>query len=250
MVNAVHDSAEAQLFRAWFRFEEVAAEVHALKWHSEEPFSSRPLQFLTTLHAIQGQYAKALDWVTRGLIADPEDNGLLRNLAFHQAAHGELHKAEATIKRIRPLMPTPDDPYLKATQGLIALRRGEFERGGALYREAEQAFVKNGHHGVAALCLLHYAKYAAESGVADADKLLLEAEDRVHKNPTVDALLLLSKVSKNPTTAPMEPEQQRRLTQWVFDPLANTLTQHSGVTAKGAPSIVTAPPPPPQKSKK
>ena len=241
ILKAVQNSPEAQLFQAWMRFDESAAESHAVNWHIEEPFSSRPLQFLSTLHALQGEYAKALDWVKRGLIADPNDEGLLRNLAFHQAATGDLDSARITIRRIQSDLSSPNDPYLLATQGLIALRNCDLDLGRSLYREAEQSFNKTGKHELGALCVLHYAKFAAEAGATNAYQLMQEAEEKVRNHPTIDGLLLLSKVLKESAPSPQDESQQRRLSQWIFDPAANTLTQRRGVTAKGAPSVIMKP---------
>jgi len=230
-------SAEAQMLRAWGRIDDVASEAHALQWHAEEPFSSRPLQFLTSLQSIQGEYAKASMWVTRGLIADPKDEGLLRNQAFNLAAQGLLEKAELAIKRVRPLLPQPDDPYLTATQGLIEYRRGNHAAAAGLYRDAENAFVKSNQPDLAATCALYHARYAAESGAPDADQLLLEAKAKVERHPTIDAMLMLSKLDPETSSRPNEDNDQRRVIQWVFDAADNTLTRRTRVTNKRAPLL-------------
>jgi tetratricopeptide (TPR) repeat protein len=245
IVQAVTRSAEAQLLQAWMAADELAAEAHALRWHAEEPFSSRPLQFLTALYALQGEYDKALAWVHKGLIADPADVGLITNLSFAQAAVGDETMAEASIKRARSLGTAGLEPFFKATEGLIALRRKEFDIARTLYREAEQAFLKDGRESIAALCVAHYAKFAAEYGATDADPLRQEAQQKVEKAPTIDGLIMLGKLQKTPVTIPADEEEQRRLSQWVFDPGSNTLTQRLGVTAKGAPAIVVQPAKPP-----
>ncbi|NML44425.1 hypothetical protein HHL11_11730 [Ramlibacter sp. G-1-2-2] len=245
--RAVTQSAEALLLQAWMAGDEVASEAHALRWHAEEPFSSRPLQFLTTLYSLQGEYGKALDWVQRGLIADPSDAGLISNLSFSQAALGEEAAAEATMKRSRLVGQTWLEPYFKATEGLVALRRGQFDLAKSLYREAEQTFLKAGQDSTAALCLAHYAKFAAECGAPDAEALKMEAEDRVRKAPTIDGIIILDKLSKRPVSIPLEQEEQRRLSQWVFDPISNTLTQRLGVTARNAPGLVVEPGMPPKR---
>lgn len=241
IVQAVTRSAEAQLLQAWMAADEVSSERHALRWHAEEPFSSRPLQFLTSLYALQGKYEKALEWVHRGLIADPADPGLVTNLSFAQAAVGDESAAEASIRRARSLGGADLEPFFKATEGLVALRRGQFDLARTLYRDAEQTFLRSGRDSVAALCLAHYAKFAEECGAPDAGALKKEAEEKVGKTPTIDGLIMLGKLSREPVKLPIEEEEQRRLSQWVFDPLSNTLTQKVGVTAKGAPAIVVKP---------
>ena len=245
IARAVMQSSEAHLLQSWLSGDEVASEASALRWHAEEPFSSRPLQFLTALYALQGDYAKALEWVQRGLIADPSDPGLITNLGFTQAAVGDEAAAEATIKQARSSAQTGLEPFFNATEGLIALRRGEFERADRLYRTAEATFVKTRREQLAALCVAHYAKFAAEFGAPNAEALKREAAEKVEKAPTIDARIMLSRLANSPLKIPNEEGEQRRLSQWVFDPTSNTLTQKLGVTAKGAPAIIVQPSKPP-----
>jgi tetratricopeptide (TPR) repeat protein len=244
IAQAVTRSSEARLLQAWMSADETSSEENALRWHAEEPFSSRPLQFLTSLYALQGKFEKTLEWVQKGLIADPLDPGLATNLSFAQAASGDEANAEASIRRARSLNQGELEPFLVATEGLIALRRGQFDLARTLYRGAEQTFLKNGRESTAALCLAHYAKFAAEYQAPDAEALKKEAEQKVHKSPTIDGLIILGKLDQAPVSIPVAEEEQRRLSQWVFDPIRNTLTHQRGVTAKGAPAIVIKPPAP------
>lgn len=242
ILRAVSQSSEAQLLQSWMTGDETASESHALRWHAEEPFSSRPLQFLTTLYSLQGDYARALEWVERGLIADPLDPGLATNLCFTQAAVGDEQAAQATMKRARSLGDLGLEPFLMATEGLIALRRSQFDLARTLYREAENTLAKTGRDSIAALCVAHYAKFASEFGAPEANALLLEAQEKVNKAPTIDGRIMLSRLAKRDVQIPIEVEEQRRLSQWVFDPSKNTLTKKLGVTAKGAPAIIVQPP--------
>lgn len=241
ILRAVSQSSEAQLLQSWMKSDETASESHALRWHAEEPFSSRPLQFLTSLYSLQGEYTKALEWVERGLIADPFDSGLVTNLSFTQAAVGNEAAAEATMKRARLIDNVGHEPFFKATEGLIALRRGQLELASSLYREAEEIFTKTDRESLAALCVAYYAKFSSEIGAPDAAALRKEAQDKVNKAPTIDGRIMLSRLADEPAKILVEEEEQRRLSQWVFDPTSNTLTQKLGVTAKGAPGFVVQP---------
>ncbi|WP_157039716.1 tetratricopeptide repeat protein [Aquincola tertiaricarbonis] len=249
ILHAVTQSSEAQLLQSWMTGDEASSEAHALRWHAEEPFSSRPLQFLTTLYSLQGDYTKALEWVERGLVADPFDPGLISNLSFTQAAVGSELAAEATMKRARSIGNLELEPFFKATEGLIALHRAQFDLARTLYREAEDIFTKTGRESLAALCVAHYAKFASEIGAPGADALRQEAQDKVNKAPTIDGRIMLSRLANQPVQIPVEEEEQRRLSQWVFDPTSNTLTKKLGVTAKGAPAIVVQPSKPPASRK-
>jgi Flp pilus assembly protein TadD len=237
VTKAVKRSSEAQLLQAWQNADEEAAELHALQWHAEEPFSSRPIQFLTTLYSLQSQYEKSLGWVRRGLVADPSDEGLIANLAFAKAAVGDVQNAELAMNRIKDAKLAP---YLKATEGLIALKRGDFAKAEALYREAEQGFDKLSRPDLAALAIAYYAKFAVESDAPDSARIRAEAEVKFSKARSIDGHLLMSRLVPSTTAALMAHEPKRRLTQWVYDSDSNTLTERHGVTAKGAPSIVVA----------
>lgn len=233
--SAVKHSAEAQLLQAWQDRNEGEAEQHALQWHAEEPFSSRPIQFLTALYSLQSKYGKALDWVRKGLIADPADEGLIANLAFSTAALGDTEQAEVAIRRIRDSRLAP---YLRATEGLIALKRKDFAQAETLYREAVTFFEKSSRPELAALALAHYAKFALESEAPDSARIRAEAESKFRRASSVDAYLILSKLLPVTPALPLNDEEKRRLTQWVFDAKTNTLVERPGVTSRGAAAIV------------
>ena len=237
VTKAVKRSSEAQLLQAWQNRDEAGAERHALQWHAEEPFSSRPIQFLTTLYSLQSKYEKSLGWVRRGLIADPSDEGLIANLAFAKAAVGDIQRAEVAINRIKDANLAP---YLKATEGLIALKRSDFAKAETLYREAEKNFNKVSRPDLAALAIAYYAKFAVESDAPDSARIRAEAEAKFSKAQSIDGYLLMSHLVPSTPAIPIDDEPKRRLTQWVFDSDSNTLTERPGVTAKGAPAIVLA----------
>ncbi|QFS66493.1 tetratricopeptide repeat protein [Delftia tsuruhatensis] len=240
--RAVKQSSEAQLLQSWVKKDESASEKYAMKWHAEEPFSSRPLQFLTCLYSLQGKYHKALEWVERGLVADPIDSGLIINLSFTQAAVGNDKAAENTIKKARSIDNVTHEPFFKATEGLIALRKGELELADRLYREAEEIFKKTHREDLAALSSAYYAKFASEFRIPNAEALKKEANEKVKKAPTIDAQVMLGRLNhQSPTLSNEDRDKQRRLSQWVFDPTKNTLTQTSVITAPGAPGFIVRP---------
>lgn len=238
---AIQLSSEAQLIQAWKTHDAVAAARHAMEWHAEEPFSSRPVQFLTTLYSLRGEYSLAAEWVRAGLRADSNDLGLLTNLAFTHAALGQTDAAESAIRKVQAISRNSFQPYLMATEGLVALKRSHVEEADRLYRTAAAEFEKRGQSQLAALCVAYYAKAALEAQHPGAQGLLTEAINLVQRYPSHDAVLLLN-TELPKSDAPPAGDDARRLSQWIFDPAANTLTKKSGVTARGAPAVVILPP--------
>ena len=155
--------------------------------------------------------------------------------AFAKAAVGDTHLAEIAITRIKDASLVP---YVKATEGLIALKRRDFAKAESLYREAEQTFEKLSRPDLAALAIAYYAKFALESDAPDSARIRVEAESKFTKARSIDGYLLMSRLSPSTPAPSIDDEPKRRLTQWVFDQESNTLTERPGVTAKGAPAIV------------
>lgn len=241
MRMAISISSEAMLFEQWRAHDAKAAERHALEWHREEPFSSRPVQFLTALHSLRGDYETADRWVRAGIRADRNDFGLLCNLAFTSAALGKLQEAEFVVKKARR-SESRTDPHLTATEGLIAMKRAQWQSADELYLDAIATFEASVSPADAALCRAYYAQAASEASHPDAAAIRAAAEEAVSKAPSHDALFLLG--APRTQAVAIVTDELRRTSQWIFDPVANTLTQKVGITAKGAPAIVVKRPDP------
>lgn len=238
---AIASANEARLFSAWFDRDIDTSQRHALRWHYEEPFSSRPVQFLSIVLSLQRKYERAAEWIACGLRGDPNDPGLLTTLAFTQAATGKLAEAENTIHRVRQIARDTYGPHVTATEGLLALKRGDFAVADIKYREAISTFTHRGQLDIAGLAMAQYARWAIELNHSKKEALLTEAIALVNKNPCYDALLVLEGDERlNNLRAP--DDKLRLTTQLVLDPEKNILTQIQTLTRPGAPGFIVKKP--------
>lgn len=239
VTRALAVASEARLLQAWATGNPEDAERNALAWHAEEPFSSRPVQLLTALYAYRGQFERATRWAKAGLLTDSEDRGLLVNLAYTYARWGELQKAEDTIRRLRHLHPKTSEPFAKATEGLIAYSRGLFDVGDSCYDHATQLFARAHERAVAAYCRTNQALSALDCEHPRLAEIVGRANELLHRFPSPDSLMLLrTRATAGVSPKAQQPRPLRRLSQWVFDPETNTLTERPSVTSVGASPIV------------
>lgn len=233
-------AAEAQVLLAWRKLDTEAAERNALQWHAEEPFSSRPVEFLSSLFGVAGKYEEGVLIARRGLLSDPNDANLYTGLAYCLASLGQEHAAETAARKAVSLDGAKYEPHTVATRGLLAMRRGEFEVAGGLYESAFDAFVKRRETQAAAVCYAFYARSAYVYQHPRAKAILEKAVDLFKQAPTQDAAIVLLSV----TETIGEPQGEfglRRLRQWVYDEERNMLIQRDAVTSKGAPALVIKP---------
>jgi Flp pilus assembly protein TadD len=243
IARAIASSAEAQLLQSWSLLMPQTVERHALDWHAEEPFSSRPVQLLTSMYAYKGDHGAALRWLIAGLRSDSEDRGLLTNLAYVQARLGQLDDARLTIAKARRLHGPAAEPYLRATEGTIAYLQGRFEDGDKLYAEAVSLLDEgqNRVNNVPTFALLNQALMALEYEHPGAAAITARTNEALRSRPNSDAnmLLRISMPKEIPTVASTsQPKRQRLTSQWVFDAKNNTLTVREGLTSPGASPIV------------
>lgn len=241
---AQHTAAEAQTLLSWEALDTEVAEPNAIAWHAEEPFSSRPLQFLTTLYAVQSQFDRGINLAKRGLIADPDDSTLQANLAYLLASSGELSKSEAVLRRLSKTGNERFDAIILATTGLIAMKRGKYELGSELYRDAIERFNRRSDIRLMTTCFAYYAKSAFDTLHPKRAEILVGASDQYAKAPCADAAIILRALDMK-----IEPSDQsqsaRRLSQWVFDEKKNVLAERLRVTRPGdAPLVVIKGPAP------
>jgi len=234
--QAVKSAHEAQTLLAWNALDCDTAELHAFVWHDEEPFSSRPLQFLTTLYAAQRNYNSAALLAKRGLLADPKDPALLANLAYVSACSNDMTQAENVLHRLIALKEGKYNGIALATAGLMAMKDGRWILGDELYEAAMRMFRERKEYEFEALCCAYFARSSNDTGHPNRDAILLRAEDLCKHHPTPDAAIVLRLLDVD--IQPSIQTSSRRLSQWVFDAKTESLIQLHGVTAPGAPPLL------------
>ena len=86
----------------------------------------------TFLGGVYGDYQMGLELGEAGLIANPDDEQIVNNLAFIEASQGNL---VAAWQRIRGIA-NDKSPHFVANTGLLAYRMGDIELGRKCYQAA------------------------------------------------------------------------------------------------------------------
>lgn len=216
-------ATEAQTLLAWEALRMEDARTFALSWHDEEPFSSRPLHFLTTLLAVTCNYDLAETYARRGLISDPTDPGLLANLSYALANSGKTKEVEPLLRRLLKLSPSKYEPVVLATRGLIAMKHGLHSVGDQLYQEAIGLFRARGDRQMSALCASYYARAAHDTSHPNQEQIKLTAIDMHTKSSTPDSSFVLSNLCHLQLAAPAAPST-RNEQRWEWDKNTGSLT--------------------------
>jgi tetratricopeptide (TPR) repeat protein len=107
-------------------------------------------------------YSESERIIKQSLRTNPNDALLLNNLAFSYASAGRIQDAQQVMTLIEDVEPDSSsdgslEVTIKATQGLLAFRMGDHNRGRTLYAaaiEESKKFVRS----FQALAALHYAR--------------------------------------------------------------------------------------------
>jgi tetratricopeptide (TPR) repeat protein len=167
---------------------------NGLLWMQDEPFSSNASTFASYIASIGlGDHHEALRILEAGLVANPDHWLLLNNQAFSLANLNETDKASAVLKKIK--IAELDDykrAVIRATEGAIHFRRGEYEAGRAAYREAVETFSERGQARSRAIAVLCWAREEAMIGEIDAGEFINAAvgsdDALVQQNADIRAL--------------------------------------------------------------
>lgn len=116
-----------------------AAFDESLNWLVDEPFSSSPANHASYLAgALIDNNGIAIKVCEFGLRSNPHEFTLLNNKAYSEAVENLVDDAENTFNQINVNTLTESEKVTYyATKGLISYRRGQKDKGNALYDEAE-----------------------------------------------------------------------------------------------------------------
>ena len=186
MARQVPNSFEAHYWRARRAGNWAVAVACAKDWLLDEPFSSRPATYGSSIAAMAlDDYSAAESFARMGLVADQKDNSLWNNLAVALARRDKPYDAAYAFSRITA---SPRDSLPRfvanATRGLIAFRMGQVELGRRWYSEADLG-ASDGD--MRKLVLLHWATEELRVDRTRAEVLLQRAgyDEGVVQDPLV-----------------------------------------------------------------
>jgi len=177
---------EAQFWVNYEHRDEVRSKELVREWVIDEPFSSRPVVMGTFLGGIYGDYQLGLELGEAGLIANPDDEQIVNNLAFIEASQGDLAGAWQRIYGFANYK----SPHFVANAGLIAYRMGEIELGRQCYRAAIKLSKLAKQPQTEALASLFFAREALLAGDPESAKIA-EVAAKFAKNHETTSVKIL-----------------------------------------------------------
>jgi len=154
---------EAHAFDFYNKGEWTKAFENSIKWFLDTPFSKRPI---LTSSFIAGNmlkdYSSAIFLTKVGLQSRPFDPALLNNILYYSALNDDLSEIDKYVKKIKDInlnnLPNNRKITIKATLGLIALKRNFIEEGLKLYESAIADAKKIGDEYLEKLAILNLTK--------------------------------------------------------------------------------------------
>jgi Flp pilus assembly protein TadD len=173
-LRVVQDSAEANVFEAYWnrKFPEVIQ--HCERWQSEEPYSSRPFQFGAVAANTIELYEVGAALARKGLLQSPGEPSLINNLAFALISLGQYDEAAQILTANMPKALEAHIGALTATAGMLAIRTGDVEVGQQLYENSIKMFRRLGNQQAEVLAMAYYVCERARAGLPH-EKQLQEA---------------------------------------------------------------------------
>lgn len=139
--NNVKLDYEARCYQAFYKGDFDGAINELVDWIIDMPYSQKPIYLGASIalsYLRNFELAEAILKV--GLKASPNNTDFLNNMAYTLARQNKIKEAQMYMDKF---LQTPESELTeggqicrKATQGLIAYRRGEYELGRSLYQEA------------------------------------------------------------------------------------------------------------------
>jgi tetratricopeptide (TPR) repeat protein len=218
-------SAEAGYYHALFESQFDIALARTLKWHSDEPFASRPMIAASFITAISGELDHAISYAKIGLKTEPENLMLLNNLAFSHGAKGDLAVAENLIKKIVAIEEKKPGAHTLANLGMLSYLRGEHDLGRNLYDLAEKIYLKDKRFEEATAVVCFQAHFARKVSAPDWLTLVNRARATVDKSSSKLAKAVFTKLMNEHTEDADEPPiESATKRKWHYDPDNNILT--------------------------
>lgn len=149
--------------------------VQTQQWQDDQPFSSRPAQMGSLIASRIDRDDAGIKFSEQGLRTNPDHPILLNNLAFSAARIGQMLKARSSLRRIdKSKLDESGRSVVTATEGLVAFREGDFNRGRSLYMKAIHAF-RQKKSVLEAVAFVYQALEELRAGTPQAKRLQDEA---------------------------------------------------------------------------
>ncbi|WP_144445874.1 tetratricopeptide repeat protein [Inquilinus limosus] len=138
-------SFEAKAWSAYAQGDWRASLSATEGWIKIEPFNPGPFVHGSFVAIVLTDHLDlAIDIANRGLLSNPDDPGILNNLAVGLAYRGMVDQALSCLNVARRHPQSVENSIIwDATEGLIAFRRGDVNRGIESYKRAMDAAVQN-----------------------------------------------------------------------------------------------------------
>lgn len=204
---------EAQFWVNYEHRDEAKSKQLVKEWAIDEPFSSRPVVMGTFLGGIYGDYELGLELGEAGLIANPDDEQIVNNLAFIEASQGNLVGAWQRIHRLSNYR----SPHFVANTGLIAYRMGEIELGRQCYQAAIKLSKFARQPQTEALATLFFAREALLAGDPQSAKIAEAAARVAKKKETTSVRVVWEKLRPQIESGKQQRDPKTHLTIETFD---------------------------------
>lgn len=176
-----HDAHEARALRCYRVGLFTQALTSAVDWLEEEPFSGRAHMAAVAAACTLEDYPLVIKLADDGLKFDPGAIQILQNKIYALACSGKLDEAEGLLAKIevhKDFMAHVGE----ANKGLIAMRRGNIEKGLGHYRAAIAGFRRDESGEAERAALTFLAREAVRAKAPKADAIVAEAEKKLGTN--------------------------------------------------------------------
>ena len=173
---------EAQALHSYGLGDYITSLRAAKGWIAEEQFSGRAYSAAAAAANTMDDYESAILICHEGIQHDPKSASLRNSLVFALASSNRLTEAEQALQGLRLAVVDPVSELVTiANQGLIAMRRADFNSGEVLYKRAISGFRVKGSEYLATCALAYFAREAKAAGHPKATEIICEAKSALDK---------------------------------------------------------------------
>jgi tetratricopeptide (TPR) repeat protein len=167
------------------------------KWLRDQPFSKRPAIFTSYVASLLEDYDRSINILQDSLQLNPNDPGLINNMAFALASANRLHEAEKLLNRIdRSQISDTQAITIAATRGLLLFRNGYPDQGRELYQLAMKRASIQGVLKYRIMADLYLAREEVIAGTPSADSIAVKVLADASKITDKDVSLVAEQVRK------------------------------------------------------